>query len=112
MTCQHAVDGAQLLFKGIFSALKPRRIGVQFKYVTVTALQRYRVGISGRVKFSERFGLIRHCSLRLRSAEQGTITAPYCFSRDRELGNIECMSAIIGYTNQEAGTVTTSMLIA
>ena len=107
MTCQHAVDGAQLLFKGIFSALKPRRIRAQFKYVTVTALQRYRVGISGRVKFSERFGLIRHCSLRLRSAEQGTIIAPYCFSRDRE-----CMSAIMGYTNQEAGTVTASMLIA
>ena len=67
MTCQLAVDGAQLLFEGILSALKPRRIRAQFKYVTVTALQRYRVGISGRAKFSEHLGLMRYCSLRLRS---------------------------------------------
>ena len=74
MTCQRAVDEAQLLFKGIFSALKPQRIRAQFKYVTVTALQRYRVGISGRVKFSEHLGLIRYCSLRLRSVEQGIVS--------------------------------------
>ena len=84
---------------------------MQSKYVTVTELQRYRVEISGRVKFSEHLRLIRYCSLRLRFAERGTITAPYCFSRDRELGDIKFMSAIMGYTNQGAGTVIASMLI-
>ena len=84
---------------------------MQFEYVAVTTLRRYRVGISCRVEFSEHLRLVRYCSLRLRSAGRGTVAAPYCFSRDRELRDIKFMSAIMGYTNQGAGTVTASMLI-